>query len=242
MHTNMAVKIRRAPGRIAAGGFILNSGLTKLRADDATAKTLHDMASGAYPVLSKVDPKRFTRALAVTEVTLGGALLLPIVPAAAAGAGLAAFSGGLLGMYWRTPGMHPDGDPRPKPNGIPVAKDLWLAGIAAGLIADSIVPDWQARRALRRADRRAAKAEAKMRAAQTKLDRIAPSHQTRRELGRYAREHAKASRAHAKALEKSASAQLKTAGASTLGAARSATHNTIDAAKSAASSAHEALV
>lgn len=38
-----------------------------------------------------------------------GALLLTVVPTAVAGAGLAAFSAGLLGLYLRTPGMRQEG-------------------------------------------------------------------------------------------------------------------------------------
>ena len=36
-----------------------------------------------------------------------------VVPSAVAGAGLAAFSGGLLGLYARTPGMRKEGTPIP---------------------------------------------------------------------------------------------------------------------------------
>ena len=159
-----AVKLRRAPGRLAAGAFILNSGLGKLKADEQTAQALHGMAAGAYPFLARVDAKTFVRALSASEIALGGALLLPIVPAAVAGAGLAAFSGGLLGLYWRTPGMHPSGDPRPTQQGIALAKDSWLAGIAGGLLLDALVPDIRTRRAERRADkaeRRALHAESR---------------------------------------------------------------------------------
>lgn len=38
------------------------------------------------------------RLLSACEIALGSALLVPIVPAAVAGAGLTAFSGGLLGL------------------------------------------------------------------------------------------------------------------------------------------------
>lgn len=159
---SMAVKLRRAPARIAAGSFILNSGMGKLKGDDATAAAIHGMAVTAYPFVDVVTPKKFLRGLAVAEIAVGGALLLPIVPAAAAGAGLAAFSSGLLGLYWRTPGMHPDGDPRPTQQGIPIAKDIWLAAIAAGLLVDALIPDTEARRAVRRAERKLVKAQAKL--------------------------------------------------------------------------------
>ena len=72
------------------------------------------------------------------EITLGAALLLPVVPAAVAGAGLAAFSGGLLGLYARTPGMRKEGTPFPTQQGIALAKDAWMLGIGLGLVIDDL--------------------------------------------------------------------------------------------------------
>jgi hypothetical protein len=132
------IKLRQLPPRIAAGVFILNSGIGKLSADEATAAQLHGFAAGTYPFLKKVKPEDFARALAVSEIALGAALLIPVVPAAIAGAGLAAFSGGLLGLYARTPGMRKQGSPLPTQEGIPLAKDAWLAGIGLGLLIDDL--------------------------------------------------------------------------------------------------------
>jgi hypothetical protein len=122
------------------GAYILSSGFDKVQAGDEHAKGLHEFASGAYPALEKVNPKVFTRAVGVAEVTLGAALLLPVVPPLAVGVGLAAFSGGMLGIYWRTPSMHRSPtDPRPTQDGMTVAKDSWMLGIGAGLITDSLL-------------------------------------------------------------------------------------------------------
>jgi hypothetical protein len=132
------IKLRQLPPRIAAGAFILNSGIGKLSADEATAAQLHGFAAGTYPFLKKVKPGDFARALAVTEIALGAALLIPVVPAAIAGAGLTAFSGGLLGLYARTPGMRKQGSPLPTQEGIPLAKDVWLAGLGLGLLIDDL--------------------------------------------------------------------------------------------------------
>jgi hypothetical protein len=137
----LAAKLRRAPLRIASGAFILNTGVTKLSADDDTAKTLHGAASGAYPFLERIPPKAFAKALAVTETVLGGALLAPIVPAGLAGLGLVGFSGGLLAMYWRTPGMHQEGNPRPTHQGTPLAKDVWMLGIGTSLVVDAALTE-----------------------------------------------------------------------------------------------------
>jgi uncharacterized membrane protein YphA (DoxX/SURF4 family) len=133
----MTDHLRRAPTRLATGAFILNSGINKLRADADTAKQVHGMAAGAYPALGKLDPPVFTKGLAVGETALGAALLLPVVPTGLAAAGLLAFSGGLLGMYWRTPGLHKQGSPLPTEHGVPIAKDIWMAGIAGGLLIDA---------------------------------------------------------------------------------------------------------
>jgi len=134
---SLSAKLRRAPTRAVTGVYILNSGLEKLRADEETAKGTHGMAANAYPAFEKLDSKVFTKLLAAGEITLGAALLLPVVPAAVAGAGLMAFSGGLLGMYWRTPHLHREGDPRPTQEGVSIAKDVWMFGIGSGLVLDA---------------------------------------------------------------------------------------------------------
>ena len=134
----IAAKARRLPVRLAAGAFILNSGLGKWSAAEETAARVHGMASGTYPFLGRLRPADFTRLLAAGEIGLGAALLLPVVPAAVAGAGLTAFSAGLLGLYARTPGMRHESSLRPTRQGTPLAKDIWLAGIGLGLLADAL--------------------------------------------------------------------------------------------------------
>lgn len=121
--------------RLATGAFILNSGLTKLRADQATAQAVHGMACVAYPFLEKIPAERFTRLLAVSELTVGGALLAPFVPTRLAGLALTGFSGGLVGLYLRIPGMRQQGSLRPTQDGIPMAKDSWMLGIGLGFLA-----------------------------------------------------------------------------------------------------------
>ena len=134
---SFATALRRAPGRIAAGAFILNSGLTKLRENDEEhAKMLHGSAAAAYPVVKDMEPRTFVKLLGAGETALGATLLLPSVPAGLAGLGLSGFSGALLGFYWRTPGMHEATDPRPTQHGTAFAKDVWMFGIGAGLVID----------------------------------------------------------------------------------------------------------
>ena len=108
-------------------------------ADEATAKELQAFASGTYPFLAKLDPQLFVKALAATELAVGAAVFLPVVPSLVAGTALTAFSGGLLGLYFRTPGTHEEGSLRPTPQGMPLAKDIWLAGIGASLILDGVL-------------------------------------------------------------------------------------------------------
>ena len=72
---SLAAKIRRAPGRIVTGAFILNSGLGKLKAEEDTAKQLHGMASNAYPSSQKVPPDRSRRRSPIGEIAVGGAVL-----------------------------------------------------------------------------------------------------------------------------------------------------------------------
>ena len=131
------VRARHLPPRIAAGAFILNSGLSKLSADEQTAAQLHGFAP-TYPFVGKLKPADFARLLAVSEIALGSALLVPVVPAGVAGAGLVAFAGGLLGLYARTPGMRKEGSIFPSQEGTALAKDVWMAGIGLGLVIDEL--------------------------------------------------------------------------------------------------------
>ena len=131
------MKLRDLPTRLATGGYILHSGLDKWRADDATAAAVHGMAVGTYPMLKSVPPTRFTRLLAAGEIAIGAALLAPVVPAAVAGAALTGFSGALLGLYVRTPGLRKPGSVWPTHQGIGISKDVWMLGIGLGLLAGS---------------------------------------------------------------------------------------------------------
>lgn len=132
-------RLANLPVRVAAGAFILNSGLGKLKSDKDTAQHLHGFASGTYPFLENVPPEQFAKLLGAAEVGLGGALLMPLVVGdGLAGLGLTAFAGGLLGLYAKTPGMREEGSIRPTQQGTAIAKDSWLAGIGLALMASSI--------------------------------------------------------------------------------------------------------
>jgi uncharacterized membrane protein YphA (DoxX/SURF4 family) len=133
---DLPIKLRHLPGRLVTGAFILNSGLNKRHADAGTVTRLHGMATGTYPFLGRIPAPLFVKLLSTGEITLGAALLLPLVPTTPAAIGLAAFSAGLVGLYLRTPGMRQNGSLSPTPQGLVLAKDVWMLGIALGLLAD----------------------------------------------------------------------------------------------------------
>lgn len=129
-------RLSHLPARLSTGIFIANSGWGKLRADEETAKRVHGTAVQAYPALGRVGPMVFIRVLGLTELLLGVALTVPFVSTTKAAAGLTAFAAGLLGLYARVPGMRLPGSWRPSPQGLAVAKDVWMAGIGLTLLAD----------------------------------------------------------------------------------------------------------
>ena len=130
------MKLHTVPTRAVTGAFILHSGLDKWRAEEAVATRTHGFAVGAFPVLNKLSAKQFLRVLAAGEIALGGALLAPFVPDRLAGVGLRAFSGSLMALYGRTPGMRKPGSVWPTPPGIAMSKDVWMVGIGLGLMLD----------------------------------------------------------------------------------------------------------
>jgi hypothetical protein len=138
---SLSAKIRRAPLRLATGAFIFNSGVDHLNADEESVGQLHEMAAGTYPFLGKVDPKLFTKALAASELAVGGLLLVPIVPLWLAGLTLTGFAGGLVGLYARTPGLRRERSVFPTQQGLGFAKDTWLAAIGISLLADAVLAE-----------------------------------------------------------------------------------------------------
>lgn len=138
---------------MAAGAFLVNSGLTKLKAEKETREQLHGFASGTYPVFEKLRPDQFTMALGAAELALGGSLLLPFaVGDGVAGLGLTSFASGLAGLYMKTPGMRQEGSVRPTREGIALAKDSWLVGIGLTLTLSGLTT-----RRMNRLERRAQK-------------------------------------------------------------------------------------
>ena len=127
------------PLRLVTGAFILNSGLGKRSLPPEAAEGLQGMAAAAVPQVKDLSPASFGKALSAGEIAVGAALLLPLVSPVVAGAALTAFSGGLLRMWWMTPGMREEGSIRPTTDGTPIAKDVWMAGIGLALVTDGLL-------------------------------------------------------------------------------------------------------
>ena len=142
----MSFRLWHLPVRAATGAYILNSGLSKRDAPPEVAEQLQGFASSAYPQVADVPPDRFAATLSTTELAVGAVLLAPIVPAGLAGLVLTGFSGALLGLYLRTPGLTEEGSVRPTQQGVPIAKDVWLLGIGLALVVDSISPSGRKRK------------------------------------------------------------------------------------------------
>lgn len=132
----MALALHRLPLRLASGAFILNSGYNKLSLDADGAKGLQEMAVNAFPQLGSLEPEDFGKYLAAGELTLGAALLTPFLPSRLVGLALTVFSGSLVWMYLRTPGMTESDGIRPSQQGTVLAKDIWLAAIGLALLLD----------------------------------------------------------------------------------------------------------
>jgi hypothetical protein len=131
------MRLRELPVRAVTGAYILHSGLDKWHGGEAIAQAVHGMAGSAYPVFKEMAPTRFLRLLAAGEIATGLVLLAPVVPAAAAGATLTAFSGALVGLYVRMPDLRKPGSIWPSQQGIGISKDVWMLGIGLSLLADA---------------------------------------------------------------------------------------------------------
>lgn len=131
------MKAREVPGRLTTGAYILHAGLGKWK-DDSKAEMIHGIASNAYPVFARMSPRRFLRLLAAGEITVGAALLIPVVPRIVAGGALSVFSGALMGLYVRNPDLREPGSIWPSPQGIQMAKDVWMLGIGLGMVVDAL--------------------------------------------------------------------------------------------------------
>ncbi|MDT0119738.1 hypothetical protein KocCE7_01955 [Kocuria marina subsp. indica] len=128
------MRISNAILRGVPGAFLLQSGYGKLGMDAASAEGLKQFASTGVPQFADWDSQTFTKFIAGTELALGTALLTPFVSKRLAGAGLLAFSAGLLSMYFRNSDMTQEDGIRPSEQGLTLSKDAFLAAIGAALV------------------------------------------------------------------------------------------------------------
>ena len=128
------MKLSTALLRAVPGAFILNSGIGKLGMDEETAAGLQQMAANGVPMVENLTADQFGKFLTYGEIAVGSALLLPFVPTRIAGAALTTFAAGLVSNYFSIDSMTKDDGIRPSEDGIPVAKDTWLAAIGLALL------------------------------------------------------------------------------------------------------------
>jgi uncharacterized membrane protein YphA (DoxX/SURF4 family) len=131
-------KAWQVPVRLATGAFFLNSGFSKRNLPSEKATRLYGFATTAFPEFKSLDSQTFAKLLSSAEIAIGSSLVLPFVPSWLAGAGLTAFSLGLMRLYLNVPGLREEGSLRPSEQGIAIAKDSWLVGVGLGLLLDSV--------------------------------------------------------------------------------------------------------
>lgn len=134
----MTFKIHQLPPRLACGAFLLHTGFSKRTLNAETAAGLRDQAARVFPALGKMDPVLFGKLLSTFEISLGTALVIPIVPTWLVSAGLIGFSGMLMGVYLKTPELTQNNGIRPSPAGMPIARDVFMLGSAIGLFIEEM--------------------------------------------------------------------------------------------------------
>ena len=134
----ISANLRRAPLRLSTGAFVVNSGITTFNADIEASKKLQANAARLVPQVERMDPRTFAKMLAAGEVTLGAALILPVVPAAIAGLGLSAFAASLLAAQRPANGQHAEGMNEPPTQAAPTATDAWMLGAGLSLFLDAL--------------------------------------------------------------------------------------------------------
>jgi len=144
------VRTGHLPLRLTTGAVIPNSGLSKRAFPPGAAAGLQNMAANAVSVVRTMRPGTFDKTFSAAELTLGVALLTPVVPSA------------LVGPRW--PRSAVDCRPctgrpractnrarsvpplRPTQDGTAVAKGVWMFGTGTALLADSLAAGAHRRR------------------------------------------------------------------------------------------------
>jgi len=128
-------KLSTAILRAVPGAFIANSGIGKIGMPAEYSAGVQQAAASGIPAAAKLPADKFGTYLGYAETAIGASLLAPFVSSKLAGAGLAAFSGGLLTMYFRNPENTEADGIRPSQEGLSLSKDVFMLAIGLALMA-----------------------------------------------------------------------------------------------------------
>ena len=127
-------KLSTAILRAVPGAFVANSGIGKIGMPAEYSAGVQQAAVSGIPTAAKLPADKFGTYLGYAETGIGAALLAPFVPNKVAGAGLAAFAGGLLTMYFRNPENTEADGIRPSQEGRALSKDVFMLAIGLALM------------------------------------------------------------------------------------------------------------
>ena len=117
-----------------SGAYIANSGVGKIGMPAEASAGVQQYAATGVPFVKAIPAEKFGTVLGAAEVGLGALMLAPFVPNRIAGAGMTAFSAGLLSLYFANPeNTHEDGI-RPTEEGLSLSKDFFMLAIGGGLL------------------------------------------------------------------------------------------------------------
>lgn len=116
------------------GAYMLQAGYGKRNMPREAAEGLQQFAATGVPQVKNLQADTFGKVVSASEMGLGAALLSPFISNRFAGLGLAAFSTGVLSIYFRNDDMTQRDGIRPSEPGTGLSKDIFLAAIAGALI------------------------------------------------------------------------------------------------------------
>lgn len=116
------------------GAYMLQAGYGQRNMPREAAEGLQQFAATGVPQVKNLQADTFGKVVSASEMGLGAALLSPFISNRLAGLGLAAFSTGVLSIYFRNDDMTQRDGIRPSEPGTGLSKDIFLAAIAGALI------------------------------------------------------------------------------------------------------------
>ena len=134
----LPVKAGHLPQRIAAGAFILNSGIGKLSADEETAAQLHGFAAGAYPFLAKLKPGTSSGSWRRARSRSARRCCCPSSRPPSRARGWRRSPAACSACTPGRPACARKAAPSRPSRESPLAKDAWMMGIGLGLVIDDL--------------------------------------------------------------------------------------------------------